>query len=168
MFLRLRGRLVGRVTFTEIEYTKINDKYMDEASRYYDGTVYTGPEQELNDCPAPSEPYEEAVGPIGPLPRMVFREASSGRVVEVRDYRRLEQRGGGERWEFQVVGATARRVTVLAYQEREPIMAIYYDRLSQRIRLKSNFSGQRGCERPLQLTGWGSEWAAASSWEACR
>jgi hypothetical protein len=100
---------------------------------------------------------------------MVFRDASSGKVIEVRDYRRLEQHGRGERWRFQVVGATAKRVTVLAYQQREPIMAIYYDRLSPRIKLRSTVARPRGCVRPLELTtGWGSEWAATTARAACR
>jgi hypothetical protein len=98
---------------------------------------------------------------------MVFSDASSGRVIEVRNYRRLEQHGRGPRWEFQVIRATARRVTVLAYQDREPIMAIYYDRLSPRIRLRSNFTREARCSRPRELTGWGSEWAAATL-QACR
>ena len=85
-FLRSRGQLVARVTFTRIEYARLNDKYMDEASRYYDGTVYTGPDRQLNDCPSPSEPYVEATGPIGPLPIVRFEEASTATILEVRDY----------------------------------------------------------------------------------
>ena len=158
MFLRVGEELIGRVTFTRIEYTKINDKYMDEAARYYDGSVYTGSDHQLNDCPPPTEPYVEAEGRIGPLPLMTFSDASTGETLEIRDYRKVEQSGSGPGWKFQIVSARPQRVTVLAYQDREPILAIYYDRLSPSIRLTSNFSTDRGRRSTLSLNRWGSEW----------
>jgi hypothetical protein len=139
-FLRSGGQLVARVTFTRIEYTKIDDKYMDEAERYYDGTSYTGTHHQLNDCPGATEPYVDVPGPIGPTPVVTFADASSGAILEVRDYSAVRQDGSGVPWEFQIVSATPDRVTVVGYQSGEPALAIYYDRLSPSITLTSNFT----------------------------
>lgn len=161
MFLRSRGQLVARVTFTRIEYVMLNDKYMDEAARFYDGTVYTGSDRELDDCPAPSEPYVHAYGPFGPLPIMKFSDPSTGTLLEVRDYRKLVQNGGGVHWEFKIVAATPDRVTVIGYQSREPALAIYYDRLTSRIKLTSN--------APAHDTGSSSiSWASGWHWASQR
>ncbi|MGH2595270.1 MAG: hypothetical protein ACRDH7_04825 [Actinomycetota bacterium] len=139
-FLRSGGQLVARVTFTRIEYANINDKYMDEGSRYYDGTVYTGTHHQLNDCPGASEPYVDVSGPIGPLPVVTFADADSSSILEVRDYAHVTQNGGGIPWQFKIVSATPDRVTVVGYQSGEPALAIYYDRLSPSITLTSNFT----------------------------
>lgn len=139
MFLIWQGQVVGRVTFTQIEYAKVNDKFMDEGARWYDGTVYTGSHHQLNDCPRPLEPYADANGPIGPLPVMTFSDAATGQALEVRNYVDVVQGGTGKPWKFQVVTARPQHVTVIGYQDGESILAIYYDRLSPTIRLTSNF-----------------------------
>jgi hypothetical protein len=140
MFLRSGSQLVARVTFTRIEYAKINDKYMDEGARYYDGTPYTGSAHQLNDCPGATEPYVEVSGPIGPTPVVTFADASSGTILEVRDYSEVTQKVGGVPWQFQIVSATPDRVVVIGYQSGEPALAVYYDRLSPNITLTSNFT----------------------------
>lgn len=139
-FLLAGGQPVARVTFTRIEYANINDKYMDEAARYYDGTPYTGTNHQLGDCPGSTVPYVDVSGPIGPLPVVTFADAASGAILEVRDYSHVIQVGGGVPWEFQIVSATPARVTVVGYQSGEPALAIYYDRLSPSITLTSNFT----------------------------
>jgi hypothetical protein len=167
MFLRSGGGLVGRVTFTRIEYATINDKYMDEGVRWYDGTVYEGPLRELDDCPEPTEPYEELRGSFGPLPRIRFVDAHSGQVLEVRNYRKVKQLGNGPRWRFRIDSVTPDRVTVIAYVEREPVMAIYYDRMTPTIRLASNAVVRTRCVHRLSVDRWGSEWARAHARAAC-
>lgn len=162
MFLRSGGELVARVTFTRIEYAKVNDKRMDEAARYYDGTVYTGSARQLNDCPAPTEPYVEATGPIGPLPVITFSDASTGATLEVRDYRNVVQTGGVP-WEFQIVAATPDRVSVVAYQSREPVVAIYYDRLSPSITLSSNETSLGTGSPDVMSWAWAWRWASHRS-----
>jgi hypothetical protein len=139
-FLQSGGRLVARVTFTHIEYVKINDKYMEEGVRYYDGTLYTGTHHQLNDCPRATKPYVDVSGPIGPTPVVTFADASSGAILEVRDYSAVTQNDGGVPWQFQIVSATPDRVTVVGYQSGEPVLAIYYDRLSLSIELTSNLT----------------------------
>lgn len=129
-FLRSGNKVVGRVTFLRIEYVKVNDKRMDEGARWYNGARYTGSHRQLNDCPESSESYVEATGPIDPTPVVTFSDAATGAVLEVRDFAAVEQSGDGEPWLFQVVSAGPRRVTIVAYESGEPILAIYYDRLS--------------------------------------
>jgi hypothetical protein len=142
-FLQVRGRLVARVTFTRIEYAMLNDKYMNEGVRYYDGTLNTGTAHQLNDCPGPSEPYVDVTGPlIGPVPVVTFSEASTGAILEVRDFSAVTQVVtqviGAVPWQFRVVKATPDRVSIVGYQAGSPALAIYYDRLSPSIRLTSN------------------------------
>ena len=129
---------MGRVTFMRIEYAMINDKYMDEAARYYNGTRYTGHHHQLNDCPEPSEAYVDATGPIGPVPVVTFTDTATGIALDVRDFATVEQSGGGTPWEFQVVAAGPRRVRIVGYQSDEPVVAIYYDRMSSDVTLSSN------------------------------
>lgn len=153
-FLRSGGQLVARVTFTRIEYAKINDKYMDEAERYYDGTPYKGSAHQLNDCPGPTEPYVEVAGPIGPTPIVTFTDVASGAILEVRNYSAVRQVGGGTPWRFQIVSATPDHVSVVGYRSGEPALAVYYDRLSTGITLTSNFvTGNHVNDRHVHAPG---------------
>ena len=133
-FLRSGRHLVGRVTFMRIEYASLNDRFMDEGSRFYDGARSHGSHhQQLNDCPAPREGYEEATGPFGPTPIVTFSDTATGTILEVRDFNTIVQSGDGEPWHFQVEAAGAHRVTIVAYETDEPVLAIYYDRMSSGI-----------------------------------
>jgi hypothetical protein len=149
-FLQNDGEIVARVTFTRPDqaaaYTVLNDRYMHEGERHYDG-FRAGVQQVPDDqCPRPTEPYE-ALGGNPPIPRIEF-STPGGQTLEVRDYRRVATRAEGT-WccgevadpghDFAITSATPKRVTVTMYQDRLPVMVVYYDRLSPNVRLTSNF-----------------------------
>lgn len=128
-FLMYQGQPVGRFTFTTIagaaSYAKVNDKYMQEGARYYNGTVAVGQGNELGQCPPASEAYTPFSGPTQ-LPTVKF-QTTSGTVLETRNYKTLKLNFPG--LTFQQVSKTATRVTVVAYIDGLPAIAIYYDAL---------------------------------------
>ncbi len=87
MFLEADGRIVGRVTFTHASeagaYTFINDRFMIEGVRYYDGRVATGGFAQLNDCPDSDQAYGPAGGPDE---RPLIYYTQSGELLENRSY----------------------------------------------------------------------------------
>ena len=87
MFLEVDGEIVGRVTFTRpseaAAYTTVNDKYMVEGVRYYDGTQSTSGAAQLNDCPGPSQDYGP---PGGPDERPLIFYTKDGQLLENRSY----------------------------------------------------------------------------------
>jgi hypothetical protein len=151
-FLVDGGEIVARVTFTTWTdaqgYAVINDRYMEEGQRFFDGSPAPPGTRQVPDseCPVPSERYAVGV-PDGPVPRITFSDASDGHTVEVRDYTNLSKRGPGS-WccgetadpghAFRIASATPDRVTVVMYQNERPVAVVYYDRLSDDIRLSSN------------------------------
>lgn len=130
-FLEWDGNIVGRVTFTRIpeadSYSMVNDRYMVEGTRWYDGTLDTADLSQLNDCPFPSEAYDLAVA--DERPTVTFR-AVSGELLEVRRYSHLLP---GPDVTFAVVNSSPVRVTVVAYAEGLPFMVVYYDSMSDKV-----------------------------------
>lgn len=125
-FLMRDGVPVGRVTFTRIpeaaSYSALNDRYMVEGSRYYDGTRNTnGNLSQLNDCPLPSEAYDAQTAIERPTIRFT---GADGQLLEVRDYKKAIP---GPNITWQSVLVTSDRVTVIAYLDGLPFMALYYD-----------------------------------------
>lgn len=125
-FLMWNGEPVGRVTFTRIpeagSYAMVNDRYMVEGSRYYDGTVNTNRNlSQLNDCPPPSEAY--SAPSISERPIIKFT-ATTGELLEVRSYVNTQP---GPDVTFETVKVTPERVTVVASANGQPFVAIYYD-----------------------------------------
>lgn len=129
-FLTFDDRVVGRVTFARVAqasgYVVVNDKYMAEGQRFYDGTVYTGPAvQGLGDCPDSPEGYEASTGPWD-LPTINYeaRTTTGTDLLEVRDYKVLAVGAGIT---FRQVESSPERVTVVAYKNGTPITVVYYD-----------------------------------------
>lgn len=133
----------ARVTFTRIEYAKINDKRMDEGARHYDGTVYVGPRRQLGECPPPAEEYVPHFGPFPPAPQIIFSipttAGRSGEVIDVRDYA-IDPQSGIDPFRYDFVGVQSEaHVGFVAYQHQddsgqdEPVFAIYYDVLTAAI-----------------------------------
>jgi hypothetical protein len=147
------SEVLGRVTFKTIDeaaaYTVVNDRFMEEGVRRYDGTYDPGSGQ-FNYCRRlDTEAYEPLEGDPG-VPRIEFSDAASGQTLEVRDYTRAStQQGQQGTWccgevaetgpAFKIVSATPDQVTVVGYKDRLPFIAVYYDRMSPNIRLTSNF-----------------------------
>lgn len=154
-FLEYNGDKVAQVGFVRLpqaDYVVVNDKHMLESNEGLTNVYGWGgglrQQQSLARkstpksavCPPVLEPYEAASGPIGPLPRIEFSDAKDGHTLEVRNYANsiLNQAGRGPRWEFQIVQASAQRVTVIGYQNGVPELAVYYETLSSAVTMTSN------------------------------
>jgi hypothetical protein len=158
MFLERGSELVGRVTFTRVAgYGKINDKYMNEFERAYDGGFdYT----DQSECPGPSQEYEAWDGPDF-RPQIFFTD-NSGKQLEDRSYTNTTgdaiKAGVLKFREFERITTpftdtggldtcddyctVYERVTVLAYVKQDgeffPAMAIYYDSLAPDVTLEES------------------------------
>jgi len=142
-FLEYRGHLVGRVTVTRIDppgeksYVKVSDAFMEEGVRNHDGTIntYTVPAGGGEPQPAPgrscpdlTQSYDPLVGDPGPRP--VVRYQHGPHTIEVRNFADpLDVTKVGSGHKFKIVRATADSVEVIAYQDRVPALAIYYNLL---------------------------------------
>jgi hypothetical protein len=150
MFLEYRGTFVGRVTFTTVnlgssEYTVINDQYMDEGAYFYNGTPAppaTTQTREPGDCRGADQSYTplpaSEVGDLTPpLPVIQFVDATTGALLESRDYTRmrLDEAGSGNDGDahsypghtFRIVDAKPNQVIVVGYQDLIPVVVIYYE-----------------------------------------
>lgn len=144
-FLQQNGEIVGRFTFRRIEgatYIVVNDTYMDEGARYYDGSPTPPGTSQVPDfeCPVTTESYEPSNAP-DERPVIVYW-SGAGQALEIRDYRTVVP-GAGVTFEvievitqpFQVTSAASgthtvnSRVTVLARENGVPVVVIYYDGL---------------------------------------
>lgn len=138
-FLVDGGEIVARVTFTRPpkarKYVVLNDKYMHEGERHYDGSWAGVRQVPSEECPSPTEPYRRLRGRPGPRPVINFVDPADDHLVEVRDYNRLKKNRHNR---FRIHSATPDRVAVIAYRDRWPVMVIYYERLSESILLLSN------------------------------
>jgi len=140
MFLEAAdGTIVGRVTFTLIpeaqSYGAVNDRFMVEGARYYDGTVAPpGSPRELGDCPAPTETYEPYAGP-DERPTIDF--VSGGTVLERRDYKTTVAGAGVI---FNQVLVTPQRITVIGNVDGLPVVAVYYDSLVEQVSITSDIA----------------------------
>jgi hypothetical protein len=148
-FLVDDGAIVARVTFTRPsrakKYVVLNDSRMHEGERHYDGSWAGVQQVPSEECPQPQESYGKLKGSAGPRPVIRFADADDGHTLEVRDYNRLKR---DRRRAFRLHSADPDRVTVVAYQERRPVMVVYYERLADTITLTSNASTPRAGRPP--------------------
>jgi hypothetical protein len=138
-FLVDDGEIVARVTFTKPfrarKYVILNDKFMHEGERYYDGSWAGVQQVPAEECPRPSEPYQKLKRHPGPRPLIQFLDPDDSHVVEMRDYSKIKKNRHNK---FSIHSATTDRVTVIVYRDRWPVMVVYYERLSDEILLTSN------------------------------
>jgi hypothetical protein len=148
-FLQHNGQLVGRVTFQRLSgsasYVFINDKFMNESERYWDGSPTPDPNGTgYSDCPPPGADYTTEVVP-DERPKVVYWEgataASPAEALEIRDYLGIVPGVAGTTFDlievihepFQVTAPTTgvqtvnSRVTVLAREFGVPVAVVYYD-----------------------------------------
>lgn len=146
--------VLGRVWFTNFSeaenYAIVNDRFMESAIRYFDGTPYTGSQVQLNDCPGPTVAYEPYTG-LDERPRIDYVASS---LLEVRDYGPTVAHEGVTfelhdhiTEPFTAVGELGQdphtvyeRVVVIAYLDRGdgvnlPAMPVYYDSLDPEVDL---------------------------------
>lgn len=138
-FLVDDGQIVARVTFTRPskarKYVELNDRYMHEGERLYDGSWAGVRQVPAEECPRPTEPYTKLGRRPGPRPVIQFLDAGDNHPVEIRDYNKIKRNRHNR---FRIFSATPDRVTVIAYRDRWPVMVVYYERLSDDILLTSN------------------------------
>jgi hypothetical protein len=131
---------VGRVTFKlpkdAAGYAAIVDKFMDEGERNVGGSLepVKDVENEKDDhakvggCAGlnlnPS--YGNLVGARGLVPILEFL-GPGGRVLETRSY---VKRAASPGHLFKIAKASSQRIVVVGYQDRVPVIAIYYDALN--------------------------------------
>ena len=123
------GSIDGRFAFVrppDQAYAKVNDRYMDEAQRYLDGTPYTGSGAEITDedCNNVLSPidYEGACRSIDERPRVAFFDGN-GHVLDIRDYTHTEANNVN----FNLHGFNGSRATVIACEDGLVGMIVYYD-----------------------------------------
>lgn len=145
-FLQHNGEIIGRFTFRAIpdaaSYMRVNDTYMEEGVRYYDGSP-TPPgtvQVPALECPAVSESY--APSTADERPKVVFWHGDE--AVEIRDYLSVVAAPGVTfdlvseiREPFTVTSSTSgthtvnSRVTVVAMDNGIPVIVVYYDALGE-------------------------------------
>lgn len=130
-FLEFQGEIVGRFTFTRplaaATYSAVNDSYMSDGQRHYDGTPAVPPGGELGECPDPSEEYSSYTG-ADERPRIGFWSADFADVLDIRDYTNTVV-STVEPVKFRLFSVSATRITVIAYLVSSdlPVMVVYYD-----------------------------------------
>ncbi|QBR92594.1 hypothetical protein [Nocardioides euryhalodurans] len=135
-FLRYRGFIVGRVTVSKFQdpvdkksgYLKVNDRFMIEESRNFDGTANTTGRQS-KDCTVAAEDYEPFSG-VAESPVVTFQHGPH--AIDVRDFAdSADVLVSNRSVVFDLVSATDTRVVVLAYEDVKgkllPMASIYYD-----------------------------------------
>lgn len=137
-----RGRLqmIGRATFIRVEgaagYGKVNDRYMDEGIRYFDGSLdptngTANDIKELGDCPQSTAAYEPFDG--NELPTIRFM--SGGQTLETRNYKTV---AAAEGITFRQVSKSDTSIGVVAYDNGLPVIEVYYDSLVRGVTLTSD------------------------------
>jgi hypothetical protein len=147
-FLEYNGELIGRVAFQRLSgsasYVFINDAFMDESERWFNGTPTPDPNGTgYNDCPPPNQSYVFENVP-DERPKVVYwapLTASEMVAVEIRDYLGITTGVAGTTFDlievihepFQITAPTTgvqtvnSRVTVLARENGVPVAVVYYD-----------------------------------------
>lgn len=126
------GKPIGRVTMTRIdgaEYIQVNDRYMPEnqaTNRHWnDGTLHSRRRPVLqSECPAPDADYSDAFNGPSQLPTVTFVRQSGSLLLETRNYKTL---AANPHVTFQQINESLDRITIIAYWDGNPVLAIYYD-----------------------------------------
>ncbi|MGH3507674.1 MAG: hypothetical protein ACRDO2_10770 [Nocardioidaceae bacterium] len=135
-FLQYRGFIVGRVTVSKFQdpvdkksgYVKINDRFMREPARNFDGTPNTTGRQ-TRDCTVATEAYEPFSG-TGEFPVLTYQHGPH--AIDVRDFAdEADVLVSNPSMVFDLVSATATKVVVIAYEKNNrkllPMASIYYE-----------------------------------------
>lgn len=128
---RPESHFIARVSIVRADaYGKVNDKYMEEAVRFYDGTVNTVPGNELvaEDCLAaaiePGFDYD-AYQPHGEDQIRVGLFRADGEIGDIRDLTTNNPFGG--HFEFVSFDGARVQVVFVADVTGKPSHALYYD-----------------------------------------
>lgn len=143
-FLQHNGEIIGRFTFRAIpdaaSYMRVNDTYMDEGERYYNGALTPAGTVQVPafECPEVSESYAPSTADERPV--VVFWQGDQ--AIEIRDYRGIVAAAGVT---FDVVDEIHEpfvthssvsgdvlvnsRISVVAMDHGVPVAVVYYDAL---------------------------------------
>lgn len=127
------GTFIARATVVrppEAGYGKVNDRYMEEGERYYDGTHSSeGQEIPSESCPGEAlDPFDYAgYQPHGPDQIRIGLLKPDGQVADIRDFTNVLV---GDVGHFEFLGVTDDRATVLFILEGKVSHVIYYDALN--------------------------------------
>lgn len=144
---QVAGDMIGRTTVRAIpgteDYLVINDKFMDEGQRLYNGDPFDGQQVPRGECPEVEPGLYDQPGPF-PDERPVIPFWLGDKVHEIRDYRTLTPGAGVTFRLFETItepfevcstvsGCTTvnQRKTVLVYWNDVPVFVIYYDALGE-------------------------------------
>jgi len=132
-FLEHNGEIVG--AFGAVRplgqgYGKVNDRYMDEAVRYLDGTLtgYSGGEITEEDCQtgilSPDVDYTEVYEGPDERPRIGFF-SGSGEILDIRDYTNTELQNPGK---FRLISFDGTTAIIGFYppQTNQAAISFYY------------------------------------------
>lgn len=123
------GEIDGRFAFVRPPnqaYGKVNDKYMDEAVRYLDGTLTNLdgneiPDEDCTDVLSDID-YNGACRPVDERPRVAFFD-QGGNVLDIRDYSNTD----ANNVIFNLHSFDGSRATVIACEDGLVGMIVYYD-----------------------------------------
>ena len=149
------AELTHRATIVRPEnagYGKINDKYMDEAVRYYDGTPFTGTTNEIPDEDCRAEALDdfdyENYEPHGPdnIRVGLFVERTTGwEIGDIRDFTDIPvaYNADGAMGHFEFVSFENGRVTIVFVlaQNQKVSHVFYYDTLTTGGRMAVEVNG---------------------------
>ena len=125
------GRFMAVLTVPDTgAYLRVNDAYMVEGRRFFDGSPGDGRDQLYSSgfcADHLSQAYESYTGP-GELPVIEFH-SPSGEVAEIRDYRTVKA-GFGVKFRLVDGDGSDGRVAVVAYKSDLPGVVVYYDALN--------------------------------------
>jgi hypothetical protein len=128
------GEIDGRFTFVrppDATYAQVNDKWMDEGQRFYDGTLVEpsqGSEITSESCSGESlsnVDYDTACnGVVDNRPRIGFFD-EKGQILDIRDYSNTK----ANNVIFSLFSFNGSRATVIACEDGVVGMVVYYDTL---------------------------------------
>lgn len=147
-FMVLDGEIVGRVTFRALSeaasYMRINDTYMPEGQRYYDGSLCPPGTVQVpfGELPASTQSYETE---LVPDERPVIAFFVNHVPIEIRDYRTTVVETEGVTFDeldpitepfevdcaFTGIHIVNDRRTVLARENGVPTVVVYYDGMGE-------------------------------------
>lgn len=123
------GDISGRFAFVrppDQTYAKVNDKYMNEGTRYLNGSLFTGEGNEISEenCTdvLSAIDYNGACRPVDERPRIGFFDGQ-GNVLDIRDYTNTEAASVN----FNLHSFNGSRATVIACEDGLVGMIVYYD-----------------------------------------
>lgn len=139
------GHFIHRVTAArpaDAAYSKVNDRYMEEGKRYYDGHLVTGstggeiPDEDAWEVSASDFDYQPDTRPGQQIRVGLWRERPAGvfEIADIRDFTDIKTYAPNLKFrvvpEITVAPDGGQRVAVVMYENNIPGTLFYYDALA--------------------------------------